>query len=84
MPQLLGWQARRAVPVLLQFSNIDAMGRAVADVPAAINVVFVVVVVVVVVVETPSPPSLANNKERIITEAVSDIKKWSADEKNRR
>ena len=25
-----------------------------------------------------------NNKERIITEAVSDIKKWSADEKNRR
>ena len=27
---------------------------------------------------------MANNKERIITEAVSDIKKWSADEKNRR
>jgi len=26
---------------------------------------------------------MANNKERIITEAVSDIKKWSADEKNR-
>jgi hypothetical protein len=27
---------------------------------------------------------MANNKERIITDAVSDIKKWSADEKNRR
>jgi hypothetical protein len=27
---------------------------------------------------------MANSKERIITEAVSDIKKWSADEKNRR
>jgi hypothetical protein len=27
---------------------------------------------------------MANNAKRIITEAVSDIKKWSADEKNRR
>ena len=27
---------------------------------------------------------MTNNKERIITEGVSDIKKWSADEKNRR
>jgi hypothetical protein len=26
---------------------------------------------------------MANNAKRIITEAVSDIKKWSADEKNR-
>ena len=40
---------------ILQY-RCGAMGRAVADVPAAINVVFVVVVVVVVV-ETPSPPS---------------------------